>query len=196
MADAPRGAAPFRTIEALAERCGHYCWTESRLFALTGAWSALRCDAHPEVVVRLSEMSTEHALLATQWGDRLPVRAGVDAAALVVAPPGPLAEALALLATAPSALAGLAGLVAVVLPRVLASYREDLEHASPVSEAPVRAVLGAAIRASEGEISAGQGLLAGLVLPPETAAISSQFCQQMERPFEGSRGIVPAARAS
>jgi hypothetical protein len=193
MDDAPNGAAAFRSIAALAERCGHYAWTEDRLFQLTGAWSAEPGETTAEITVRLSAMSTAHAVLAAGWGDRLPVRAGVDREALVVAPPGPLADALAHLGAAPSPRLGLAGLVTVVLPRVLASYRDHLADASPVSEAPVRAVLEAAVRSMEGEISVGRGLLEATAPPPSMVAIASQFCHELEGPFGASRGIFPVA---
>jgi hypothetical protein len=96
------GPTPFRTIEELAACCGHYCWLERSLFALAGD-RASRPDADegepiaPEVRLALSELSARHALWATQWRDRLPVRAGVDAEALVTPPPGPLGAVVDLL---------------------------------------------------------------------------------------------------
>jgi RNA polymerase sigma factor (sigma-70 family) len=73
-----------------------------------------------EVRVFLSEMSAA----TPSWrrsGDRLPVRAGVDAAALVVPPPGPVVEALDLLAAEPDPWRWcvLGGLVEQILPRLL-----------------------------------------------------------------------------
>ena len=62
--------------------------------AVPTAGSSRRCG------VWCAGVSRRHGLLAARWAERLPVRAGVDAAALVTAPAGPLAEALDALAAA------------------------------------------------------------------------------------------------
>jgi hypothetical protein len=160
----------FRTIGDLAARCGHYSWLESSLFALLGDRA---CGAGPdegrpvvpEVRVVLSEMSARRALLAERWRDRLPVRAGVDAAALITPPPGPIAAAVGLLAEEPDPRLVLGGVVDQLLPRLLEAYRADLAQASPVSEGPVRAVLGCAIGATGSDIERGRSLLERVMAP-------------------------------
>jgi hypothetical protein len=129
----------FRTIDELAERCGHYCWVEHRLFELAGAWASE--DGEPALRVFLSAFSRQHGLLATEWYERLPVRAGVDRSALVVPPPGPLEGVLDVLGAEPDLNARVAGLSGVVLPQLIAAYEGHLARASPVSEGPVMAVL-------------------------------------------------------
>ena len=129
----------FRTIDELAARCGHYCWVEHRLFELAGTWAGE--EAEPAIRVFLSAFSRQHGLLANEWYDRLPVRAGIDRSALVVPPPGALEGVLAGLGAEPDLSARLAGLTEMVLPQLMAAYDGHLAQASPVAEGPVMAVL-------------------------------------------------------
>jgi hypothetical protein len=195
------GAMVFRTIGDLAVRCGIYCWLEHRLFALTGrAASASTPSASTavdaEIRVFLSATSARHAFLAAQWRDRLPVRAGVDADALVVPPPGDVGAALDLLGTAPGPLFVLGGLLGQILPRLLIAYDDDAAHASAISEAPVRAVLGMADLLLREELRDGRSLLDR---GSEGAAASrkmAEFENLVQRALGSGIGISPAARAS
>jgi len=195
-------AVPFRTIDELATLVGGYCWQENRLFALTGSWAG-RDGGAPALNVCCNEMSSHHGQAAALWRDRLPVRAGVVADALVVAPPGWAAVTDAL-AAQPDPLVALAGLVEVVLPRLRAGFRYHLVGAAAVGEAPVMAVLQ--------RVGASQDLQiarAGAVLQqelqkadrgPEPAGNLSgngaEFGRELQRLLEGASGISPAARAS
>jgi hypothetical protein len=138
VASAPAPPPTFRTIEELAQLCGRYCWVETRLFELTGQWAGGSGPA--EWRVFCSVASGGHAALATEWRDRLPVRAGVDQEALLLPPPGPVAATI-------EGLHGLAigeGLPLVindVLPDLVTGYRTVFDQASPVREAPVMALL-------------------------------------------------------
>jgi hypothetical protein len=193
-------AADWRTIGALAETVGAYCWIERRLFALTGAWAtepvAPGPADQPELSVFLATASRQHAELAGRFYDRLPVRAGVDRHALVGPGPGPAAAVLERLAAEPHPLRRLAGLLTVVLPRLVASYEADLAQASPVREAPVMAVLGAARRLGAEEIRAGRLLSRAPSVASELGGIGPEFTGELERPLAGQIGIFPAARAS
>jgi hypothetical protein len=200
--DGVADAYRFRTIGELAERCGHYCWVEEALFALLGD-RACRGEAAgsgravvPEVRVVLSEMAVRRALLASQWRDRLPVRAGVDADALVVPPPGSLAVGIDLLVAEPDPHLILAGVVGQLLPRVLGAYRAHRTEASPVSEAPVRAVLEGAIRTTASDRAEGRLLLERVAEGGEGARELAEFTRRLERALEGEKGVFPAARAS
>ena len=192
----------FRTIGELAERCGYYCWVEETLFALLGDRACRgEADHHgrpvaPEVRVVLSEMAVRRAFLAVQWRDRLPVRAGVDADALVVPPPGPLAAAIGVLAAEPDPHLVLAGAVGPLLTRILEAYRADLAQASPVSEAPVRAVLDGAIRSTASDIAGGRLLLERVAEQGEGARELAEFTRSLERALESEKDVFPAARAS
>jgi hypothetical protein len=159
-------AAGWRGIDELAALVGHYAWLEARLFELTGRWASApvgdgaapdgRAD---ELRVWCAAASRRHGELAAHWAQRLPVRAGVDAGALVVAPSGALAEALDALEAEAELTDGVAALVGTVLPRVVEAYRRHAAAALPVSEAPVLEVLMEARRAVEGEIRGGGSLL-------------------------------------
>jgi hypothetical protein len=210
------GAATFRSIDQLAELCGHYCWVERRLFEVTGSRASGPATGEPargdrgagaaeagaaeagaaEVRVVLSQMSARHALFAAQWHDRLPVRADVDAEALIVPPPGRVDEALDLIASAPGLALVLGGLAAQFLPRLRDAYGRHLAESSPVSEAPVRAVLGWAV------LSLGQEIrLAGLVvqrLAPdgERARAVENFDGLVQRLLGNTADTFPGARAS
>jgi hypothetical protein len=198
----PAAGIEFRTIGALAERCGHYCWGEGALFALLGDRASREVDADggrpvaPEVRLVLSAMAARRAFLAGQWRDRLPVRAGVDAAALVTPPPGPTAAAVELLVAELDPLLVLAGVVEQLLPRLLDTYRAHLAQASPVSEAPVRAVLDCAIGVTGTDIRDARTLLQRVELPGDGASELAEFVSRLERALEGDDDVFPAARAS
>ena len=131
----------FRSIEDLATQVGHFCWLEHRLFELTGAWASEPAPGVAGVNAYFHALSIGHGSLAVQWCSHLPVRAGIDPDSLVVPSPGSAETALASLADATDQVARLHGLVTVLLPRLLVTYDEDLAHASPVSETPIRSLL-------------------------------------------------------
>ena len=190
------GAPTFRSIGELAELCGHYCWVERRVFELTGSRASRPEAGEAEVRVVLSEMSARHGQFAAQWHDRLPVRAGVDAEALIVPPPGPVGEALDLIAAAPRLVLVLGGLATQFLPWLRDAYGRDLAQASPVSEAPVRALL------EWGALSLGREIrLAGLLLQRlapdgEGARSVESFGGRVKRLLGSAADTFPGARAS
>jgi len=195
------GAAGWRGIDELAALVGAYCWTEQHIFAVSGLWAARSGEvegdgaanaAGSEVRVWCAAASRRHGELATLWADRLPVRAGVDACALVTAPPGPLADAFAELVAEPLTLAGAAALVEGLLPALDAVYGTHLESASPVSEAPVLEVLTGARRAVAAEIRGGRALIDAL---PEGLTQRGHLGQKFERAF-AETGVFPAVRPS
>jgi hypothetical protein len=200
-ADPRAGAATFRSIGQLAELCGHYCWVERRMFEVTGSRASGpgtgdQESGEAEVRVVLSQMSARHGLFAAQWRDRLPVRAGVDAEALVVPPPGPAAEGLALIGREPSLTSAFGGLALQFLPRLLESYDRNLAQGSPVSEAPVRAVLEWAVLSTASEIRRAGLLLDGLAPAGERGGSGGEFGLRIQRLLEGGRDTFPGARAS
>jgi hypothetical protein len=205
------GVVTFRSIGELAELCGHYCWVERRVFELTGSRASGpetgdRGADRPvadgpgagdaEVRVVLSEMSARHGLFAAQWHDRLPVRAGVDAEALIVPPPGPVEEALDLIASAPGLALVLGGLATQFLPRLREAYGRHLAQASPVSEAPVRAVLEWAVLSLGDEIRLARTLVQRLEPDCEGARSVESFGGVVQRLFGNAEDSFPGARAS
>jgi hypothetical protein len=159
----------WRGIEALGEAVGGYCWLEGGIFELTGTWATATGDEAlaPEMRVFSAAVSRRHGVLAERWAARLPVRAGVDPAALVVPPPGlPWEVAAPLSETTPGEVAGagrrLGPLLDVLLPWLAGEYGAHLAVASPVNEAPVMEVLVEARRTALAEVRGGRRLLARL----------------------------------
>jgi hypothetical protein len=213
MAEAPAVPAGvrFRTIEELAVRCGHYCWLENELFARTGRWAGAAASdtadstADAEIRVLASEMSAWHGFLAGQWHDRLPVRAGVDVRALIVPPPGWVADALHLLDTVPDPAVRLSGLVEPMLTGLLAAYDDEVTHVSPVSELPVLGVLELARDRGRREIAAARKVVEREVVAVSAAARSgaapgsvpvAELQGRLQLLLGADWGIFPAARAS
>ncbi len=151
----------WRGIDELAEVVGGYCWAEKRVFEVAGGWATGAGDPGLEPALRVwcAGVSRRHGLLAACWAERLPVRAGVDRATLVLPPDGSLAEAFDVAAAAPDAGHGVAALVETVLPRLLAVYEAHRQAPNPVSEASVLEVLSGAHRDLADEISGGRALL-------------------------------------
>jgi hypothetical protein len=193
------GSSParWRGIDELAALVGTYCWIERHIFVMTGLWAAASGaddgdTAGAEARVWCAASSRRHGDLAARWAGRLPVRAGVDACALVRAPSGALGDAFAELVAVPEATAGLAPLVEAVLPALDAVYRAHLESASPVSEASVLEVLTGARREVAAEIRGGRALVEAL---PEGSAQADHLGVQVERAF-AETDVFPGVRPS
>jgi hypothetical protein len=170
---------------------------EHRLFELTGRWASETGD--PEVRVFFGAMSARHADASVRWRGRLPVRAGFDVAALVVAPGPGHGAAVGLLEGQSDHLCRLGGLVEVVLPRLRSAYRDHLAGASPVSEGPVIRVLREIAGPQDRELAQGRALLGpeGPVRPtPDRARRVAEFRLDLERSFEAASDKSPAAWAS
>jgi hypothetical protein len=187
----------WRTIDELASLVGAYCWFERRLFELTGRWATEPGPAdegEAELRVWCAALSRRRGDLATRWAERLPVRAGVDVAALVGAPEGPegLAQALDELAATKERDEGVGALVETVLPWVGGVYSSHLAAASPVREASVMEVLVEARRVGSAEIRGGQSLLRRL---PEVGKPSRHLGTTFKRAFERP-SVFPAVRPS
>lgn len=161
---APGDARGWRTIDELAALVGAYCWLERLIFEMTGAWATGAGPVDEDVAelrVWSAATSRRHGTLAGRWAECLPVRAGVEAAALVTAPAGPkgLAEAFEQLGATKDPADGVSALVETVLPWVGGVYGSHLAVATPVSEAPVMEVLVEARREASAEIRGGRTLL-------------------------------------
>lgn len=199
MAEPAPADAPWRTIDELGGLVGAYCWLERRLFEVTGAWaSAPRAGkgeayaADGELRVWCAAASRRHGVLAGRWAERLPVRAGVDAAALVVAPerPAGLAEAFDELAAMEELAAGAGVLVEIVLPWLREAYGSHLATASPVAEGSVMEVLAAGRQEGGAEMRGGRLVLERLEGAPTP---SRHLGKTLERAF-ADRAVWPAVR--
>jgi hypothetical protein len=187
--DEPAG---WRGIDALAALVGHYGWLEWRLFELTGVWAA-RPGGEAEFAVWCAATARRHGDLATRWAERLPVRAGVDAGALVRAPSSQLAAALERLGELDDAGAALSVLVSAVLPWLGEIYRAHLETAAPVREAPVAEVLVESRRNAVGETRSGRSVVRNLGVGAEPAARAADLVTVFEQVFDNVC-VFPAVR--
>ncbi len=185
----------WRTIDELAALVGAYCWLEHRIFEVTGAWATAPGAVDGDVAelrVWSASTSRRHGALAGRWAERLPVRAGVESAALVTAPDGPegLAEAFGELATTKELAVGVAALVETVLPWVGGVYGSHLAVATPVSEGSVMEVLAEARREGSAEIEGGRSLLGRL---PKAGKPSGHLGEPFKRAL-ATKGVSPAVR--
>jgi hypothetical protein len=103
-----------------------------RLFEIMGSWVAGTEDL--EVKLLFDRHSQHHAWRAGQWWDRLPVTAGVDRAALVVAPSPADVAAASALESMEGMVARLAGAYRVALPRLLGRYERHRALAGPAGD--------------------------------------------------------------
>jgi hypothetical protein len=191
------GARAWRGIDELAGLVGVYCWVENRIFEVSGAWATEGGHdpdggLEPALRVWCAGVSRRHGLLAARWAERLPERAGVDRAALVTAPAGPLAGALGAMAATPDARVGVETLVQSAFPRLRAIYGLHRRTASPVSEGSVLELLAEAHRDLTAEISTGRSLLQG---GPEGLTRDAALAPQIERAF-AETSVFPAVPAS
>ena len=187
----------WRAIDELAGLVGAYCWVEHRLFEITGAWASepaasdARSDAADgELRVWCAAAAQRHGALAGRWAERLPVRAGVDPAALVAAPTGAAPRRWTSWPATKELAAGIGVLVETVLPWVGGVYGSHLAVASPVSEASVMEVLVEPIGRAEAEIRSGRALLeraGGAGTPPRHLGTT------FERAF-ADPAVFPAVR--
>lgn len=212
MADRAAGPVPaapsstWRGIDELGRLVGAWCWTEQRVFEITGAWgSTLRPgedagerlgSAVPSSTLWCAAAARRHGDLARAWADHLPVRAGVDRAALVTPPAAALAADLDTLGALPVGLEGFAVLVEAVLPGLRRVYADHLASASPVSEGPVIELLVGAGRVLDDEIADAGHLMAdqrdgGHGDGPAGRALAAAFERSL-----GPGGVFPAVRPS
>lgn len=165
-------------LAVTASLVGGYRWIEQRLFELLGGWAAEA--TRPELRVHLDEQSARHAWHASLWADRLPVRDGVSADELTVAP-AVAARVLVVLDESGSETASLmAGLYRVVLPRLVTGYTRHLGSTAPVSDGPVIRALRLVLTDEIEDWHAGERLVQGLLTRPDDVAAVSALLQKLE----------------
>ncbi len=190
---ADEGGGGWRGVDALAALVGHYGWLEWRIFELTGAWAVLP-DGDAELRVWAAAAARRHGDLAIRWAERLPLRAGVDAGALVRSPSAAVASAFERLGGLDAG-AGTAVLVSTVLPWLAEVYGAHLATASPVCEAPVAEVLVAARRNAVGEVRSARSIVRNPGDGSERAVQVRELVTVFGQVCDISR-VFPAVRAS
>jgi hypothetical protein len=194
--DSAAGAeGSWRTIDELATLVGAYAWLEHRIFEVTGAWATDTGPVDEDAAalrVWSAATSRRHGALAGRWAERLPVRAGVESAALITVPAEPegLGEAFEDLGATKELAVGVSALVETVLPWVGGVYGSHLAVATPVSEGSVMEVLVEARREGRAEIQGGRSLLERL---PESGKPSGHLGEAFKRAF-APKGVSPAVR--
>jgi hypothetical protein len=193
------------TLEDRARRVGHHLWLEMRLFELLGGWVATT----PELAVKpvLAAHSRHHAWHAELWHGHLPRLAGRDPGELVVPHHEGLVDALDALdpdgvprdgdgagpdgaGEAPATVERLVGVYRVVLPRLIAAYRDDLAGASPVADAPVMRSLRFMLADELDDWQEGEALVHDLVRSPERARRAAAHQAHVESLVVAAGGIV------
>ncbi|HEY2564846.1 MAG TPA: hypothetical protein VGI44_14115 [Acidimicrobiales bacterium] len=180
-------------LHVTASLVGGYRWIEQRLFELLGGWAAEA--TRPELRVHLDAQSVRHAWHASMWADRLPVRDGVSADELTVAPSA-AARVLDVLGQPASGATGaettgsettgsettqqLAALYRVVLPRLVTGYSDHLRASAPVSDGPVIRALRLVLTDEIEDWHAGERLVQGLLVRPDDVALVSARQQKLE----------------
>ena len=152
--------AVAETLEESARRIGHHAWIELRLFETLGAW----VTAVPELEAKavLAAQSYHHAWHAELWHGLLPSVPHLHGPDLVV-PSGPATAAqIDSLAAATGTVERLAGLYEVVLPALMAAYRDHLGRTTPVTDAPTIRALRLVLADSEDDARTGERLLRSL----------------------------------
>jgi hypothetical protein len=175
-------------LHVTASLVGGYRWIEQRLFELLGGWAAEA--TRPELRVHLDAQCARHAWHASMWADRLPVRDGVSADELTVAPVAaarvfdvldqPGSDAPGPDAAGSETTQLLAGLYRVVLPRLVTGYSDHLRATAPVSDGPVIRALRLVLTDEIEDWHAGERLVQGLLIRPDDVAQASARQQKLE----------------
>ena len=179
-----RGGRRSLPLGVTASLVGGYRWIEQRLFELLGGWSAGAVE--PELRVHLDAQSVRHAWHASLWADRLPVRDGVSADSLTVAPQGAAPVFRALDEAGPETAPLVAGLYRVVLPRLVTGYSRHLQAALPVSDGPVIRALRLVLTDEIEDWHAGERLVQELLARPGDVPPVSAMQQRLESIVAGT----------
>jgi hypothetical protein len=125
-------------IETAAHRTGGHRWIEQRLFEILGRWSVEL--AVPEAKSMLGSQSFHHAWHAELWGGCLPSLPHLDPDGATAPPTPEVAAFFEEVADEPGehdAVARLAGVYRVVIPRLAAAYGHRAAGAHEVVDGPV-----------------------------------------------------------
>lgn len=177
----------WRGLLATAQQVGHYSWTERRLFEILGGWSVTESD--PALKVQLDAQSHRHAWHAALLFDRLPELREVDAEALIVAPSPAFATVLDDLDATGRTVDRLVGLHRVVLPPLLAAYRDEVDARTDVADGSLRRWLGLVIADLDADRLAGEQMLRDMLDEPGADAPSADHAAALERAWSLAGGL-------
>ncbi len=175
-------------LEGSGRLVGAHRWWELAAFELLGGWVARVKD--PSAKVLLDRHSAHCAWRAAQWGDRLPVLAGVDHHSLVQPPDDASASAV-------EAMGGLghggdaddvvclAAAYRVVLARRAGAYRGHRDTASPVADAAVRRTLRQVATDVAADWAEGEARLQALLVDEEVVGVAAGCVAALESILAG-----------
>ncbi|MGH9101929.1 MAG: hypothetical protein ACRDYD_02945 [Acidimicrobiales bacterium] len=168
-------------IEELARVTGGYRFVELRLFEILGGWVASTPEVEAKLV--LGALAPRHAWHAELWEERMPL----DGAHAVPEGADRGTEAvLSRLAELPSATSPggtairLVGLFRVVLPRLVAAYREHLRAVVPVSDGPIDRALRLVLADEVGELLEGEAVVQALLVDEQALALAAEHQWRLE----------------
>jgi hypothetical protein len=190
MSEPSSSRAPL-SLEASARRIGHYCWIEMRAFEILGKWTA--AVPEPAVKAALATHSRQHAWHAELWHDLFPVigETGVDS---YIAPSSPallpFVDALAAPEAADLTIEKLAGTYRVLLPHTAITYRDHLDHASPISDGPTIRVLRLVLSDQLDHWQVGEALLQARLRSEADVERAASHQLQLERLLVAAGGFA------
>lgn len=152
-------------VEATARRIGHALWVEERLFQVVGSWIV----SAPDIVVkeRLAAHCHQHAAHVASWTERLPRATGVDGPSMVESPGTGVETALERMSAPTDTLARLAGLVRVVVPRLIAAHTFHRNVTNSVTDGPTATLLESVIGDLTNEWRDGELMIEALLASPD-----------------------------
>ena len=159
-------APAWLTLHQTAALVGGYRWMESRLFEVVGGW--VQTTAQLDAKLLFGRQSRHFAAHAELWLDRLPTLNEMTPTNLTVPPTDEVAaffDRLALLegTGADSAVRRLVALHRVVLPQMIAAYRDHLDRCSAVADAAVMRSLGLVLADAVADRDEAEQLLSALI---------------------------------
>jgi hypothetical protein len=184
------------TLDETGRFVGASAWVELRLFEVVGGWAP--SVPEPEVAAHLAAQSRRHAGHAELWLAHRPVVAGRDPDDLVVPPSAGTEKALQVLADlGPSgrAVGGdpgadadgpsvtverLAGLVRVVVPRLLVGFRRRLDEVSVVADGALRRTLRLVLADLAEDGAEGERLLQSVLVTEADVARAASLQSRLE----------------
>ena len=201
--DQDAGAPAWLTLHQTAALVGGYRWMESRLFEVVGGW--VQTTAQLDAKLLFGRQSRHFAAHAELWLDRLPTLNEMTPANLTVPPTDEVAaffDRLALLegtgfgsggdvpaddqSAADVAVRRLVAVHRVVLPLMIAAYRDHLDRCSAVADAAVMRSLNLVLADAVADRDEGEQLLSALIDPstielaePTQRDLSAEFAALM-----------------
>ena len=142
---------PWRGLLATAAQFGVYSWVEAQISSILGSWVTDQSD--PADKVEFFARSAAHRWHSELFFERLPVLAVLSPEDLVRPPNEQFESFLALVGAARSHSDQLVGLNLVLLPHLLATYRQELATLSDVADASTKQCLRLVIADLEQELS-------------------------------------------